>query len=39
MKISNATITSKQNFMEKYHEKSLMKNLYNQTVHEKMKVI
>ena len=30
MKISNATITSKQNFMEKYHEKSLMKNLYNQ---------
>ena len=28
MKISNATVTSKQNFIEKYHR--LMKNLYNQ---------
>ena len=28
MKISNATVTSKQNFLEKYHR--LMKNLYNQ---------
>ena len=27
MKISNATVTSKQNFIEKYHR--LMKNLYN----------
>ena len=28
MKISNTTVTSKQNFIEKYHR--LMKNLYNQ---------
>ena len=28
MKTSNATVTSKQNFIEKYHR--LMKNLYNQ---------
>ena len=28
MKISNATVTSKQNFIEKYHR--LMKNIYNQ---------
>ena len=28
MKISNATVTSKQNFIEKYHR--LMKSLYNQ---------
>ena len=28
MKISNATVTSKQNFTEKYHR--LIKNLYNQ---------
>ena len=37
MEISNATVTGKQNFIEKYHR--LMKNLYNQTVHEKMNVI
>ena len=28
LKISNATVTSKQNFIEKYHR--LMSNLYNQ---------
>ena len=28
MEISNATVTSKQNFIENYHR--LMKNLYNQ---------
>ena len=28
MKISNATVSNKQNFIEKYHR--LMKNLYNQ---------
>ena len=35
MKISNATVTSKQNFIEKYHR--LMKNLYNQNCSSKNK--
>ena len=30
MKISNATVTTKQNFIEEYHHHRLMKNLYNQ---------
>ena len=33
MKISNATVTSKQNFIEKYHR--LTKNIYNQNCSEK----
>ena len=37
MKISNATVTSKQNFIEKYH--CLKKIFIVKTVHEKMKVI